>query len=77
MNFLFDLLVRRILPLIVGVMVIFIVWGGYQYIMAAGDPAKVKQARDIILYSIIAMILALSALTIVTVLNTLLLETTP
>ncbi len=77
MNFLFDLLVRRILPLIIGVMVVFLVWGGYQYIMSAGDQAKVKQARDTILYSIIAMIIALSALTIVTVLNNLLLQTTP
>lgn len=76
-NYLFDLLVRRILPLMVGVMVVFIIWGGYQYIMAAGDPAKIKQARDTILYSVIAMILALSALTIVTVLNNILLQTTP
>lgn len=77
MNFLFDLLVRRVLPLLVGVMVLFIVWGGFQYILAGGDPAKIKQARDLILYTLIAMILALSALTIVTILNNLLSQATP
>ncbi len=68
-NFLFDLFVRRMLPWLAAVMVLLIIWAGYIYIMANGDSAKIKQAKDMILYSIIAMVLAIAALSIITILN--------
>lgn len=74
-NYLFDLLVRRILPLIVGVLVIVIIWAGFQYIMAQGDSGKTKQAKDTILFGIVGLGLALAALSIVTILNNLILHT--
>ncbi len=74
-NFLFDFLVRRLLPIIAGVLVIVITWGGYQYIMAQGDSSKTKQAKDTILFGIIGLVLAMAALSIVTILNNILLQT--
>lgn len=74
-NFLFDFLVRRLLPLLAGVLVIVITWGGYQYIMAQGDSGKAKQAKDTILFGIVGLVLALAALSIVTILNSILLQT--
>lgn len=73
-NFLFDFLVRRLLPIIAGVLVIVITWGGYQYIMAQGDSSKTKQAKDTILFGIIGLVLAMAALSIVTILNSILLQ---
>ncbi len=74
-NFLFDFLVRRLLPLLAGVLVIVVTWGGYQYIMAQGDSGKAKQAKDTILFGIVGLVLALAALSIVTILNSILLQT--
>ncbi len=74
-NYLFDFFVRRLLPLLSGVLVIVIIWAGFQYIMAQGDSGKVKQAKDTILFSIIGLVIALASLTIVTILNNLLLAT--
>ncbi|MBI4835823.1 MAG: hypothetical protein HY817_01030 [Candidatus Abawacabacteria bacterium] len=71
-NFLFDLLVRKLLPWMVAVMVLLITWAGYNYIMAQGDSGKLKQAKDMILYSIIAIVLAVAALSIITILNNIL-----
>lgn len=73
-NYLFDFLVRRLLPLIAGILVIVVTWGGYQYIMAQGDSGKAKQAKDTILFGIIGLVLALAALSIVTILNSILLQ---
>lgn len=36
---------------------IFIVYGGASYITSAGDPGKVKRAKDIILYALIGIII--------------------
>ncbi|MBP7057027.1 hypothetical protein KBB08_00880 [Candidatus Gracilibacteria bacterium] len=75
-NYLFDFFVRRLLPLLSGILVIVIMWAGFQYIMAQGDQGKVKQAKDTILFSIIGLAIALASLTVVTILNNLLLATT-
>ena len=76
-NFLFDLFVRRMLPWLVAVMVIFIIWAGYNYIFAGGDSGKVKQAKDMILYAIIAIIIAFAAYSIITIMNDLILNYRP
>ena len=40
---------------------IFIVIAGFQFVTAQGDPEKVKKARDMILYAIIGIVVALLA----------------
>ncbi|MBR1802126.1 hypothetical protein IJ768_02800 [Candidatus Saccharibacteria bacterium] len=38
--------------------VLVIVIGGVRYVISAGDPGKVKQAKDMILYAIVALVVA-------------------
>lgn len=71
-NFLFDMFVRRLLPWLAALMVLLIIWAGYTYILAGGDSAKIKQAKDMILYSLIAMVVAIAGLSIITILNNIL-----
>lgn len=42
-----------------------IIYGGVIYISSAGDPAKAKRARDIIIYSVVGLIVAVLAQAIV------------
>ena len=49
------------LLLIGGLAVIFIVVGGLQYILASGNPARLKQARETILYAVVGVVIAGSA----------------
>ena len=39
----------------------FVIWGGYQYILAKGDPGKVAQGRKTILNAIIGLSICMSA----------------
>lgn len=61
--------VNDIINAIIGVMgivtVVIIILGGVQYTTSAGDPGKVKKAKDTILYGIIGLIVALLAFAIV------------
>jgi len=51
---------------VVGVVaVIMIVMGGQRYVVAAGEPGKIKQAKDMIFYSIIGLVVAILAWAIV------------
>ena len=45
--------------------VAFIIFGGFQYTTSAGDPGKVKKAKDTILYGIIGLVVAMLAYAIV------------
>jgi multisubunit Na+/H+ antiporter MnhB subunit len=45
--------------------VVVIILGGVQYTTSSGDPAKVKKAKDTILYGIIGLVVALLAYAIV------------
>lgn len=45
--------------------VLVIVMGGQRYIVSAGDPGKIKQAKDMILYAVVALIVAGLAFAIV------------
>lgn len=47
------------------VAVAFIIFGGFQYTTSAGDPGKVKKAKDTILYGIIGLVVAMLAYAIV------------
>jgi FtsH-binding integral membrane protein len=44
--------------LLLGVAVVFIVIGGFYYVMAQGDPEKIQKAGQMILYALIGVIVA-------------------
>ena len=60
---------NTIINVVIGVIgfvaVAFIIFGGFQYTTSAGDPGKVKRAKDTILYGIIGLIVAMLAYAIV------------
>lgn len=60
---------NAIINVVIGVIgfvaVAFIIFGGFQYTTSAGDPGKVKKAKDTILYGIIGLIVAMLAYAIV------------
>ena len=60
---------NTIINVVIGVIgfvaVAFIIFGGYQYTTSAGDPGKVKKAKDTILYGIIGLVVAMLAYAIV------------
>ena len=47
------------------VSVVFIIYGGVQYISSSGDPSKVEKAKKTILYSCIGLIVSVLAFAIV------------
>ena len=61
--------ILRIIQVTIGVLalvaVVVIVLGGVQYTTSAGDPGKVKKAKDSILYGIIGLVIAILAFSIV------------
>lgn len=61
--------VNTIINVIIGVIgfvaVVVIILGGVQYTTSAGDPGKVKKAKDTILYGIVGLVIALLAYAIV------------
>ena len=60
---------NTIINVVIGVIgfvaVAFIIFGGVQYTTSAGDPGKVKKAKDTILYGIIGLVVAMLAYAIV------------
>lgn len=60
---------NAIINVVIGVIgfvaVAFIIFGGIQYTTSAGDPGKVKKAKDTILYGIIGLIVSMLAYAIV------------
>ena len=60
---------NTIINVVIGVIgfvaVTFIIFGGFQYTTSAGDPGKVKKAKDTILYGIIGLVVAMLAYAIV------------
>ena len=61
--------ITTIINVIVGIVgfiaVVMIILGGIQYTTSAGDPGKVKKAKDTILYGIIGLVVAILAFAIV------------
>ncbi len=45
--------------------VYFVAWGGFQYIKAAGEPDKIKSAKDTLVNAIIGLIIVLASVAIV------------
>lgn len=59
--------VANILIFLVGALaVLVIIFGGLRYVTSTGDAARVKQAKDTILYGIIGLVIAILAYAIVT-----------
>lgn len=48
-----------------GLAVLFVLVGAVRYVTSGGDANRTKQARDTILYSLIGLVVSLSAFTIV------------
>lgn len=61
--------INTIISVVLGVLgivaVIMIIYGGFMYTTAAGDAAKVKKAKDTIMYGVIGLVVALLAFAIV------------
>ncbi|OYW42172.1 hypothetical protein B7Z28_01730 [Candidatus Saccharibacteria bacterium 32-45-3] len=52
--------------LVTGILaVVFIIEGGRRFITGSGNPEKVKQARDIIIYACVGLLVSILAFTIV------------
>ena len=47
------------------VALVFVVIGGFRYVISAGNPQKTAQAKDTIIYSIIGLVIAIMAFAIV------------
>lgn len=45
--------------------VIMIIIGGYWYILSAGEPQKIKKAKDTILYAAIGLVISMMAWSII------------
>ena len=62
-------MISTIINVVIGVVgfvaVVVIILGGVQYTTSAGDPGKVKKAKDTILYGIVGLVVALLAYAIV------------
>lgn len=58
--------ISNILIFLVGaIAVIVIIFGGLRYVTSTGDAARVKQAKDTILYGVIGLVIAILAFAIV------------
>ena len=60
-----NLIINVVLGLVGLVAVVMLILGGIQYTTSSGDAAKVKKAKDTILYGIIGLVVALLAFAIV------------
>lgn len=47
------------------VALIYLIIGGYQYIVSAGNPEAVQQAKQTILWAVVGLIVAFSALAVI------------
>jgi hypothetical protein len=58
-------IINAIIYIIAIVAVVMIVFAGQRYSVSQGDPGKVKQAKDMILYSVIGLVVAILAYALV------------
>ena len=63
-NQMVDNLITWVISVAGIVAAVFLIYGGVSYIMSSGDPAKVKKAKDTILYSVIGLIIVALAFVI-------------
>jgi len=66
-------IVKGLLGFIGVIMLLIVIYGGFLWMTAGGDPSKVKKGKDMIIQAVIGLIIVLIAYAITTfVLNTLL-----
>lgn len=69
MGAILDRIVALILPVASIVCVIFVIIGGYMWIVSAGDPAKTKQAQGTLTWAILGLVFILLITAIVTLIT--------
>lgn len=62
-------IIRTVLLVLGGIAVVVIIIGGIMYATSAGDPSKVKGAKNTILYAVVGLVVAMSASAIITLVN--------
>jgi len=56
----------NILTFLIGaISVLMVMWGGFQYTISRGDSAKVKGAKDTILYAVVGVVVSIVAYAII------------
>ncbi len=71
-------LINAIIPFLVGLAVLVIIWGVFNYISGAGDEEKRAQAKQYIIWGVVGVFIMLSVWGLVNVLaNTFVLDETP
>ncbi len=65
-----------VLPIGSVVVVLFIIYSGYLFVVAQGNPAKLEQAKSAFLYACIGALVLLGAFTIAQVINNTILQIT-
>jgi len=68
---LLSTIARWMLSILLIVAVIFIIWAGFDFVTAGGDPGKVAGARQKLLYAAVGIIVGVAAWGIVKVVQTL------
>lgn len=63
-------IIRGVISVLGVVAVVVIVFAGQRYIVAQGDPGKVTQARNMLIYAVIGLVVAILAFAIVSFLQT-------
>jgi len=61
-----DNIVRAVISIVGILAVLVIAMAGQRYLTAGGDPGKIKMAKDMVLYAVIALIIAGLAYAVVT-----------
>lgn len=59
-------IMRAVFALMGAAAVIVVIVGGIKYVISAGDPKRVSEAKETILYAVIGVVISLSAYAIVT-----------
>lgn len=56
-----DTIANLIFWILLVISVIVLIWGGVKFVTSGGDPDKVKEAKNLIMYAIVGVIIALLA----------------
>lgn len=60
-----EVIINAVISLVGIIAVLMIVVGGQRYATSQGDPNQVKQAKDMIIYSVVGLVIAMLAFAIV------------
>jgi hypothetical protein len=63
-------IIHLLMAVMGGLALIFIIVGGIQMVLSAGDSGRVKRARDTILYAAVGLVVAIAAYAIVSFIST-------